>query len=690
MFRKERKSFLFFVIFIMTGFIFFTSCAGPESPGSTNASFVIRIDGNAINSGATISFGNTPIGKSIDKILIIENAGTSEEGVWGEYTQFFGQDFSLINFDTSKTIIIGAGQSISSIIRFSPTTTDIKNAKLIFKGEGYAIDFFITGQGSVSTTTTVKVATTTTTTTTVANTTTTLAGNASMYLRGSFNSWDTSIPMALVAANEWEATVNLPVSDITFKFDAYGDWASSSNWGDNNADGTAGLGEANIVYTIIAGGNTTFRFNDSTLLYTIIEPSATTTTATTTTTINSTTTTTVPNYSISFNKNDASATGTMTAQTGAAGSNVTLKACSFTKTGYNFAGWATTTSGSVVYSNQATYAIGASNVTLYAKWTIKTFTVTFNSQGGSVVSSQTINYNGLVTQPSAPTKSGSVFGGWYKESTYINAWNFSTDRITAATTLYAKWNVNYTVTFNSQGGSAVSSQTVASGSLLTEPAAPTNSFYTFNGWYKESTYVNKWNFSSDTVTSSITLYAKWSLPAPTNVEATLGTYLDKVTITWGGVPTSSGYEVYRSTEAAGTFTKIYTINDSISSYDDTTANPGVDYYYKVSATGGGILSSEAKGYRKMPAPAGVTASQGTSFSSVTVSWSSVSGTSMYVLKRSTSSGGAYLIVDYVLETSYSDTYPDGYPNTTYYYKVSARGDNNIEGDYSTPVSGYAK
>lgn len=67
------------------------------------------------------------------------------------------------------------------------------------------------------------------------------------------------------------------------------------------------------------------------------------------------------------------------------------------------------------------------------------YTVTFNSQGGSTVSNISSAYNSTITAPVAPTKTGYTFGGWYKEATCINAWNFTTDKVMANTTLYAKW-----------------------------------------------------------------------------------------------------------------------------------------------------------------------------------------------------------------------------------------------------------
>ncbi|WP_285855316.1 InlB B-repeat-containing protein [Paenibacillus cellulositrophicus] len=71
--------------------------------------------------------------------------------------------------------------------------------------------------------------------------------------------------------------------------------------------------------------------------------------------------------------------------------------------------------------------------------------------------------------------------------------------------------VQHTVTFDSQGGSAVSSITnVDSGTIISAPPAPTRAGYTFAGWYKEAAGINAWNFAADTVTSDMTLYAKWT------------------------------------------------------------------------------------------------------------------------------------------------------------------------------------
>ena len=153
-------------------------------------------------------------------------------------------------------------------------------------------------------------------------------------------------------------------------------------------------------------------------------------------------------------------------------------------------------------------------VTLYAKWTTTTYTVTFRPQGGNPVDSQIVNHGEKVIRPTAPRRAGYTFAGWYKEYGCTNAWDFDTDMVSSDVTLYAKWTINsYTVTFDSQGGSAVGSQTVGHCEKVTKPANPTNidTDYVFDGWYEESECTNAWDFDTDMVSSDVTLYAKWTI-----------------------------------------------------------------------------------------------------------------------------------------------------------------------------------
>lgn len=73
----------------------------------------------------------------------------------------------------------------------------------------------------------------------------------------------------------------------------------------------------------------------------------------------------------------------------------------------------------------------------------KSLTVIFNSNGGSDVASiEDLSYNASITAPIAPTKNGYTFVGWYKDEALTSAWDFNSEKVTADTTLYAKWTAN--------------------------------------------------------------------------------------------------------------------------------------------------------------------------------------------------------------------------------------------------------
>jgi uncharacterized repeat protein (TIGR02543 family) len=115
-----------------------------------------------------------------------------------------------------------------------------------------------------------------------------------------------------------------------------------------------------------------------------------------------------------------------------------------TKTGNTFDGWFKE-AGFTTSWNFATDTV-IDDITLYAKWTPVIYAVTFNADGGTPApAQQDIAYGGTVTQPSAMTKTGYTFGGWYKEAAFTNTWNFATDTVTGNTILYAKWTPNSAV-----------------------------------------------------------------------------------------------------------------------------------------------------------------------------------------------------------------------------------------------------
>ena len=230
-------------------------------------------------------------------------------------------------------------------------------------------------------------------------------------------------------------------------------------------------------------------------------------------------------YTITYNSNGGS--GTMSPTTKYYGESVTLRANTFTRTGYRFSGWATSSTGSVVYDDQDTYTANASD-TLYAVWTRITYTITYNSNGGSGTMSSTTKYYGtsVTLRANTFTRTGYHFVGWALSSTgsvvYDNQDTYSTN---ASDTLYAKWSANtYYVNFNSNGGSgSMTRQTFTYG---TYQSIKSNTFtrtgYTFTGWNRNSagtstSYSNGQSVRNLTTTNggTVTLYAQWRV----NVEA---------------------------------------------------------------------------------------------------------------------------------------------------------------------------
>lgn len=135
----------------------------------------------------------------------------------------------------------------------------------------------------------------------------------------------------------------------------------------------------------------------------------------------------------------------------------------------------------------------------------KTFTVTFNLNGGIGTSTQTVVEGNKATRPNNPSRNGYNFAGWL-----LNGKEYDFNSIvTGNITLEAKWvevkKNNYTVTFNSNGGTAVSSQTVVEGSKVSKPNDPTKSGYNFKGWLLNG---KTYDFNSS-ITGNITLVANW-------------------------------------------------------------------------------------------------------------------------------------------------------------------------------------
>lgn len=135
------------------------------------------------------------------------------------------------------------------------------------------------------------------------------------------------------------------------------------------------------------------------------------------------------------------------------------------------------------------------------------YTVTFVSNCSSVPLPQKIKSGGKASKPSGFSKYGYVFAGWYTDSNFTASFSFDSP-ILNDTKLYAKWNKLHTVTFVTNGGTAVASQTVENGKTATKPESPTNGSFEFLGWYADSEFATEFDFASP-ISKDTKVYAKW-------------------------------------------------------------------------------------------------------------------------------------------------------------------------------------
>lgn len=229
-------------------------------------------------------------------------------------------------------------------------------------------------------------------------------------------------------------------------------------------------------------------------------------------------------------------------------------------------------------------------------------TVAFDSQGGSIVTSNTADYSSTVTAPAAPTKTGYEFGGWYKEVECLNAWDFITDIVIENTTLYSKWimaapgiptglkaasasynsvNVSWAVVTGVKGYEVyrsasntgaytlISTNTIAS---YNNTGLTTNSNY----YYK----VRAYKMDSDVKVYSDYSTAVSAKPIPAAPINAIATKINSksIKLSWSAVTGANAYEIYRATTSTGTYSLL---TKTIHLYYNTNLIPGKTYYYKI-------------------------------------------------------------------------------------------------------------
>ena len=180
---------------------------------------------------------------------------------------------------------------------------------------------------------------------------------------------------------------------------------------------------------------------------------------------------------------------------------LTLRGKLFTRTGYTQVGWATVDGGEKIYGLDAVYTQNEA-LTLYPVWNTNQYTITFDTAGGSEIAPITQDYGTNITAPADPTREGYTFIGWDREIPMtMPAENM---------TVTAQWEINqYTITFDTAGGSEIASITQDYGTAITAPANPTREGYTFMGWDTEipttmpaenMTVIAQWEINQYTIT----------------------------------------------------------------------------------------------------------------------------------------------------------------------------------------------
>lgn len=243
-----------------------------------------------------------------------------------------------------------------------------------------------------------------------------------------------------------------------------------------------------------------------------------------------------------------------------------------TRVGYSFAGWHSDPAATQPY-DFATKVSGA--FTLYSGWNINSYSVRFDAQNDTEITTQTVNHGGHVTLPQAPTSVGRTFTGWYTDAKTTTAFS-DEHEVTQPFTLYAGWKTAvYVVTIDAQNGTEHSTITVNHGSTIEAPADPVREGHTFSGWYSTPEATATFDFTAK-VTEPVTVYAGWTINSyPVTVHLGDGSDATTTQITHGssfaepGTPTFTGH----------TFAGWYSSTAALQAYDFTTPVTGELHVY---------------------------------------------------------------------------------------------------------------
>lgn len=166
-----------------------------------------------------------------------------------------------------------------------------------------------------------------------------------------------------------------------------------------------------------------------------------------------------------------------------------------------------------ITSGKATISakIGKKIATCLVTIKLKQYTVTFNSNGGSEVLSQTVYEGETLTRPNHPSKPGHYFNGWYFDRSFKEPFSFNYP-ITESFTLYAKWvPLDYTITFVTNSPTIIEPKKVTYNQYLEKPDEPQKDGFTFIGWYIDEDLTIPFNYQINPIVQNLTVYAKWEV-----------------------------------------------------------------------------------------------------------------------------------------------------------------------------------